>query len=163
MPKCTLWENIFPFLFTQSTLNYNLININESKLQMAVPVGTGIRIAFDGITHLRYEEAPSYMTIDPIETASTIGGNIYVAGKKWFSLNGTWFKKTTEPAVSNSNENNNTTSTCRICWENKKTTACIPCGHLFGCNNCAMTILDTTKKCPVCRQDIQNTLRIFDC
>lgn len=45
---------------------------------------------------------------------------------------------------------------CRYCLENKCSIALIPCGHV-ACNHCVFAF----EKCPVCRSDIVNKLKIF--
>jgi hypothetical protein len=56
---------------------------------------------------------------------------------------------------------------CSICFENEKTHACIPCGHMCLCAFCAE---DLSKKgvqgqnitrCPICRLEVDNISRIF--
>lgn len=46
---------------------------------------------------------------------------------------------------------------CKVCFENEVMTLFIPCRHLVTCNKCAVVL----KKCAVCRQDIEGTLRVF--
>lgn len=47
---------------------------------------------------------------------------------------------------------------CVICMARSFTHALIPCGHYCLCETCAMVPMDT---CPLCRTDIQGTLRIY--
>ena len=45
---------------------------------------------------------------------------------------------------------------CKICYANEADTAIAPCGHC-ACEDCITTI----KKCPICRSDVNSTLKIF--
>lgn len=45
---------------------------------------------------------------------------------------------------------------CRYCLKNNCSVALIPCGHV-ACNHCVFAF----EKCPVCRSDIVNKLKIF--
>jgi hypothetical protein len=50
---------------------------------------------------------------------------------------------------------------CIICSENQSIIA-FSCGHKYTCSKCSCEIVDTNCKCPVCRKEIEFTLRIFD-
>ena len=87
-----------------------------------------------------------------------------------------------ELAASNNNKNANTTSpttgsapgspkddlesenarlkeqrTCKICMDGEVGVVFLPCGHLCSCVLCAPSLRD----CPVCRTNIQGTVRTF--
>lgn len=47
---------------------------------------------------------------------------------------------------------------CNICYVNKKKYACVPCGHLCMCGECANKIED---KCPICKISITTIIKIF--
>lgn len=47
---------------------------------------------------------------------------------------------------------------CTICYINKKTFACIPCGHLCLCYKCKNNIED---KCPLCNEKTDSIVKIF--
>lgn len=52
---------------------------------------------------------------------------------------------------------------CVICLMRRRRSAFIPCGHLVCCQSCAISVeRESTPKCPVCRQEIRNSLRIYD-
>lgn len=53
---------------------------------------------------------------------------------------------------------NDKTEECNICFLNKKNYACVPCGHLCMCGDCANKV-DT--KCPICNIEFTNILKIF--
>jgi E3 ubiquitin-protein ligase MGRN1 len=40
---------------------------------------------------------------------------------------------------------------CVICLTNKKDTLVLPCKHVSMCNTCAVIVLRSERKCPVCR------------
>lgn len=43
---------------------------------------------------------------------------------------------------------------CIICMENEYDVVMVPCGHYCMCNECANKILNSTSKCPICRQGV---------
>lgn len=47
---------------------------------------------------------------------------------------------------------------CNICYMNKKKYACIPCGHLCMCGECANKV---ENKCPMCNIEITDIIKIF--
>ena len=47
--------------------------------------------------------------------------------------------------------------TCKICMDNEVGVVFLPCGHLCSCVLCAPSLKD----CPVCRTNIQGTVRTF--
>lgn len=52
---------------------------------------------------------------------------------------------------------------CVICLMRLKRSAFIPCGHLVCCERCAISVeRDTAPKCPVCRQQIRSSVRIYN-
>ncbi|CAN0906954.1 E3 ubiquitin-protein ligase SPL2 [Linum grandiflorum] len=52
---------------------------------------------------------------------------------------------------------------CVICLTRRRRSAFIPCGHLVCCQNCAISVeREASPKCPLCRQLIRNSIRIFD-
>lgn len=50
-------------------------------------------------------------------------------------------------------------SICPICYDNKKTTICLPCKHFF-CGKCMKKLVDKSK-CPICRTIIIMTFNII--
>jgi len=60
---------------------------------------------------------------------------------------------------------NNTTDTdtgmeCIICLDESRKYALLPCGHFCLCENCVARV--PNNKCPVCRNEIQDILRIYN-
>ncbi|XP_050102416.1 E3 ubiquitin-protein ligase SPL2-like [Malus sylvestris] len=52
---------------------------------------------------------------------------------------------------------------CVICLTRRRRSAFIPCGHRVCCHPCGISIeRDIAPKCPVCRQEIRTSLRIYD-
>ncbi|KAK1360295.1 RING-type E3 ubiquitin transferase [Heracleum sosnowskyi] len=52
---------------------------------------------------------------------------------------------------------------CVICLMRRRRSAFIPCGHLVCCQRCALSIeREESPKCPVCRQSIRTSVRIYD-
>ena len=60
--------------------------------------------------------------------------------------------------ISPCNEATNTENECNICYINEKKYACIPCGHMCMCGNCANKIND---KCPICKETIKDIIKIY--
>nr|XP_051198975.1 uncharacterized protein LOC127312496 isoform X2 [Lolium perenne] len=52
---------------------------------------------------------------------------------------------------------------CVICLKDRRNAAFVPCGHLVCCCSCAKRVeLKDEPLCPVCRQDIQYVLRVYE-
>jgi len=69
------------------------------------------------------------------------------------------FEKDLSIALHNStNKVTNTDNNCIICFDNIKTTAFIPCGHLCCCFNCAD---NCNLKCPICRTENKTIQKIY--
>ncbi|KAK8941393.1 hypothetical protein KSP39_PZI010128 [Platanthera zijinensis] len=52
---------------------------------------------------------------------------------------------------------------CVICLMRRKRSAFTPCGHLVCCVECAVYVQHSASpKCPVCRQNIYSSIRIYD-
>ncbi|KAK4481968.1 hypothetical protein RD792_012882 [Penstemon davidsonii] len=52
---------------------------------------------------------------------------------------------------------------CVICLMRMRRSAFIPCGHLVCCQRCALSVeREVSPKCPVCRQSIRSSVRIYD-
>ncbi|KAE9468020.1 hypothetical protein C3L33_00124, partial [Rhododendron williamsianum] len=52
---------------------------------------------------------------------------------------------------------------CVICLTRRRRSAFVPCGHLVCCQRCALSVeRDLAPKCPVCRQSIRTSVRIYD-
>ncbi|KAL5583647.1 hypothetical protein UlMin_016089 [Ulmus minor] len=52
---------------------------------------------------------------------------------------------------------------CVICLTRRRRSAFIPCGHLVCCQGCAISVeREGSPKCPVCRQEIRTSVRIYD-
>ena len=50
---------------------------------------------------------------------------------------------------------------CAICMDNKKNTVFYPCGHLCCCENCWEELKRSTKRCPICRNNIQSAKKAY--
>lgn len=51
---------------------------------------------------------------------------------------------------------------CVICLLRRRRSAFIPCGHMVCCQRCASSVeRESTPKCPLCRQGIRNSIRIY--
>ena len=54
-----------------------------------------------------------------------------------------------------------TNSTCVVCLERQANFAVVPCGHVCLCSTCSDICTGDDRPCPLCRVDIQSTLRIY--
>lgn len=50
---------------------------------------------------------------------------------------------------------------CIICWESPVEAACVPCGHMVGCLPCSNDIKSKKGDCPVCRQMIDQVIKLY--
>jgi predicted amidophosphoribosyltransferase len=49
-----------------------------------------------------------------------------------------------------------------VCFDAPKEYAIVPCGHQCVCASCAEQLTNTrTPTCPVCREPIQQTMKVF--
>lgn len=52
---------------------------------------------------------------------------------------------------------------CVVCLMRRRRSAFISCGHLVCCQPCALAVeREASPKCPVCRQTIRGSVRIYD-
>ena len=56
------------------------------------------------------------------------------------------------------NEKEEERKMCKICYENKKNSVFIPCGHICSCFECALKL----EECPLCRMKIEKIVKTFD-
>ncbi|XP_037513098.1 protein neuralized isoform X2 [Rhipicephalus sanguineus] len=50
---------------------------------------------------------------------------------------------------------------CRICFEKSIDSVLVKCGHSLTCHDCGLKLLREAPQCPVCRQHIQEVIRIY--
>ena len=50
-----------------------------------------------------------------------------------------------------------------MCMDAQKSNVLIPCGHVCVCAACAERCTETTGECPVCREPVQQTYRVYLC
>lgn len=50
---------------------------------------------------------------------------------------------------------------CSICMTTNYDTAFVPCGHLVTCADCAKTVVQGSKLCPICRIPITTYVKVF--
>ncbi len=51
---------------------------------------------------------------------------------------------------------------CIICWEVPKQVALIPCGHKCVCEMHGQRLLSGREKCPICRAQVSNILKVYE-
>ncbi|XP_065867217.1 E3 ubiquitin-protein ligase SPL2 [Euphorbia lathyris] len=53
---------------------------------------------------------------------------------------------------------------CVICLMRRRRSAFVPCGHLVCCQLCSISVeREVSPKCPLCRQAVRSSIRIFEC
>lgn len=68
-----------------------------------------------------------------------------------------------EPEVDDEIEDVPDGQLCVICLMRRRRSVFIPCGHLVCCHRCAISVEGVVApKCPVCRQEIRDSVRIFE-
>ena len=50
---------------------------------------------------------------------------------------------------------------CVVCMETTADTVLVPCGHLCMCERCAFEVYERTGRCPFCREEIEQTMRVY--
>lgn len=65
------------------------------------------------------------------------------------------------PGDNSNTEGQNSASVCVVCLDAEATHACLPCGHKCMCETCAGLVLHTTGICPMCREEVTDTIQIF--
>ena len=50
---------------------------------------------------------------------------------------------------------------CVVCLEAEKVVALLPCRHMCMCAACTMSIMASSKQCPVCRTAISDSYEMF--
>ena len=68
--------------------------------------------------------------------------------------------KSTEPPVSESTPDDETTSRCVICMASQSDHRCIPSGHVVFCGSCARDPRLDRERCPVCRERVEGMQRV---
>jgi hypothetical protein len=61
------------------------------------------------------------------------------------------------PIESSSSVPTSSEDTCKVCLDAEANCAFIECGHIVSCLNCAKVLT----RCPVCRETIKRTLRVY--
>ena len=51
--------------------------------------------------------------------------------------------------------------TCVVCFDEPVTHAMVPCGHLCICEACSDKVMAASKKCPICCQACNISMRIY--
>lgn len=59
-------------------------------------------------------------------------------------------------------ERNDDSKLCSVCWEHDSEYALLPCGHKVLCGTCVVNILSTSRRCPICQQNVYDMLRIYE-
>jgi hypothetical protein len=51
---------------------------------------------------------------------------------------------------------------CSICFEQPANCAAVPCGHKCGCYGCLQEVMNRDGRCPICRADMKDVVRIYE-
>ena len=68
---------------------------------------------------------------------------------------------TQEEATGSAEQAEQEDAVCVVCMDMPNTHAFVPCGHRCVCAECSEPILHSTAKCPVCRADVTQAIKIF--
>jgi hypothetical protein len=68
---------------------------------------------------------------------------------------------TQEEAAGSAEQAEQEDAVCVVCMDMPNTHAFVPCGHRCVCAECSEPILHSTAKCPVCRADVTQAIKIF--
>jgi hypothetical protein len=52
-------------------------------------------------------------------------------------------------------------SLCVVCISNRKTVVLLPCRHMCVCPDCVQAILQVEPACPLCRAQVEDTIKVF--
>lgn len=52
---------------------------------------------------------------------------------------------------------------CLFCMQNKRDTACVPCGHVIGCFACLSKCTAQSAQCVICREPLKSILNLYFC
>lgn len=58
-------------------------------------------------------------------------------------------------------DNSESNTMCICCLNSKRETTFNPCGHISCCMLCSIKIFQKNKKCPVCRKDCHNFIKLY--
>ena len=50
---------------------------------------------------------------------------------------------------------------CVVCSDGARTQAMVPCGHFCCCDACAAKVMAKANVCPMCRAEVQTTIKVF--
>ncbi|KAF5178855.1 Mitochondrial ubiquitin ligase activator of nfkb [Thalictrum thalictroides] len=50
---------------------------------------------------------------------------------------------------------------CVVCYSERRGSAFVPCGHVVCCRACAPTVIARDRKCPICRQHIHKSMKVY--
>jgi hypothetical protein len=65
--------------------------------------------------------------------------------------------KTNVSTFESSSSPSTSENTCKVCMDAEVNCAFIECGHIVTCLDCAKLLT----KCPICRETIKRTLRVY--
>lgn len=61
----------------------------------------------------------------------------------------------------NNDANMNIDQDCAICMDMSRNSVLRPCNHMITCFNCSMLLMNRSDSCPVCREKIEDVIKIF--
>ena len=50
---------------------------------------------------------------------------------------------------------------CAVCLRAERSTLLLPCRHRCLCEGCAASVRQTSGRCPLCRETIESSMRVF--
>jgi hypothetical protein len=70
-------------------------------------------------------------------------------------------KNKTSKSIHENHDIYNQDSDCAICMDKKRNSVLRPCNHMITCFECSKLLLNRVDNCPVCREKIDDVIRIF--
>ena len=50
---------------------------------------------------------------------------------------------------------------CAVCLRSARATVLLPCRHNIMCGSCTEHVERTSRRCPLCRAEVQSSMRVF--
>ncbi len=69
--------------------------------------------------------------------------------------------KSNKRAVVEDLENQGLDNDCAICMDTPRNSVLRPCNHMITCYNCSTLLLNRQDNCPICRDQIEDVIKIF--
>ncbi|KAF0690680.1 Aste57867_17935 [Aphanomyces stellatus] len=106
------------------------------------------------------KKQPSLLASDP-KKLDAISDFVGQAGADGMAMAATAPSLDDEAAVVAGGAFSTTREECVVCLDRTKQTVCVPCGHVAACVPCSDKLERTTRRCPVCRTEVREFVKLF--